>query len=304
MASGCTKKVDTILVMFNRIKKAKSLAGAYIPHLCPQRKYKTDTKAKVVLPRPLRIERIYEEKVFKNQTEKPLAKEVELVDYKPMENEYKRLLGDTFEDNALQHPDFFQVKEMVDMQTLYRNRVHYGHHFGCRHPYMVSFLYGLRHNTDIFDLDRTLPRLHLALNFIAHVVYRGGIVLFVSRNAQHMPLVEKTARNAGEYSHCRFWKSGLLTNIDRLFSNLTRHPDVVIFLHTQNSIGSDHIAVTECAKMLIPTVGVVDSNCNPTFITYPIPGNDDSPDAVKLYCKLFEQTILRAKEHRKRDVQK
>lgn len=217
----------------------------------------------------------------------------------------KYLLGqhnDTPEDKALKHPDFFKVREMVDIHALYKNRVYFGHHQGCRHPFMVPFLYGVRQDTDIIDIDKTLPRLHLALNFIAHTVYRGGIVLFVSRNAQHMPLVEKTAQNCGEYSHCRFWKGGLLTNIERLFSNLTRYPDVVIFVHTQNSIGNEHTAVTECGKMLIPTVGIVDSNCNPTFITYPIPGNDDSPDAVKLYCKLFEQTILRAKEYRKRDM--
>ena len=215
-------------------------------------------------------------------------------------SEYRR---DIPEDKALETPDFFKVKERVDLYTLFKNRVHYGHHPGCRHPFISRYLYGVRHDTDIFDLEKTLPRLRHALNFVAHVVYRGGMVLFVSRNAQHMPLVEQTAQRCGEYSHCRFWRGGLFTNMDFHFREMTRLPDVVIFIHAQNNFGKEHVAITECADMMIPSVGIVDSNCNPTFITYPIPGNDDSPDAVNLYCKLFEDIILLAKENRKRDIE-
>jgi small subunit ribosomal protein S2 len=60
-----------------------------------------------------------------------------------------------------------------------------------------------------------------------------------------------------------------------------------------------HLGVTDGAKMLIPTVGVVDSNCNPNLITYPIPGNDDSLPALQLYCSLFKEAILRGKNKRK-----
>lgn len=291
--------------MFSKLKSLNAVAGTCIPPLSQQKTYKTDTKAKVVNPRPLTVTRIYEKKVILKNAEAAaaLAREEELSDKKEKINVYKGFHRDIAEDNALKNPDFFKVKEMVDLHTLFKNRVHFGHHHGCRHPFVVPFLYGVRQNTDIFDLDKTLPRLHNALNFIAHIVYRGGVVLFVSRNAQTMPLVEHTAQKCGEYSHCRFWKGGLLTNIDYLYKNLTRHPDVVVFIHTQNNFSHEHAAITECAKMLIPTVGIVDSNCNPTLITYPIPGNDDSLDAVKLYCKLFEETILRAKEYRKRDIE-
>jgi len=57
--------------------------------------------------------------------------------------------------------------------------------------------------------------------------------------------------------------------------------------------------VKDAAKMLIPTVGIVDSNCNPNLITYPVPGNDDTLCAVELYCKLFKEAILRGKNKRK-----
>lgn len=60
-----------------------------------------------------------------------------------------------------------------------------------------------------------------------------------------------------------------------------------------------HLGVTDAAKMLIPTVGVVDTNCDPSLISYPIPGNDDTPSAVHLYCKLFKEAILRGKNKRK-----
>jgi len=63
-----------------------------------------------------------------------------------------------------------------------------------------------------------------------------------------------------------------------------------------------HTAVRDSAKMNIPTIGILDSNCNPNIITYPVPGNDDSPVAIKLYCKLFKQAILKGKERRKEDL--
>jgi len=62
---------------------------------------------------------------------------------------------------------------------------------------------------------------------------------------------------------------------------------------------STHGIVNDAAKMLIPTVGIVDSNCGPNLITYPVPGNDDSLCAVELYCRLFKEAILRGKSKRK-----
>ena len=70
-------------------------------------------------------------------------------------------------------------------------------------------------------------------------------------------------------------------------------------LCTLDPLLSSHDAVKDAAKMLIPTVAVVDSNCNPNLITFPIPGNDDTPSAVELYCKLFKEAIVRGKQKRK-----
>lgn len=62
---------------------------------------------------------------------------------------------------------------------------------------------------------------------------------------------------------------------------------------------SQHTAVRDSAKMNIPTIGIVDSNCSTDLITYLVPGNDDSSTAIELYCKLFKEAILRGKEKRK-----
>lgn len=165
--------------------------------------------------------------------------------------------------------------------------------------FMEPYIFGNRLGQDIIDLDQTALNLQLALNFTAHVAYRKGIILFVSRNRQFSHLIETTAQACGEYAHTRYFKGGLLTNAHLLFGPTVRLPDLIIFLHTLNNVFEPHVAVRDSAKMNIPTVGIVDTNCNPCLITYPIPGNDDSPQAIQLFCKLFRTTINRAKEKRR-----
>lgn len=165
--------------------------------------------------------------------------------------------------------------------------------------FMEPYIFGSRLDQDIIDLDQTVEHLQLALNFIGHVAYRGGIILFVGRNRQFCHLIEKTAQACGEYAHTRYFKGGLLTNAPLLLGPGVRLPDLLIFLHTLNNVFESHVAVRDAAKMSIPTVGIVDTNCNPSLLTYPVPGNDDSPSAVHLYCRLFSTVINRAKEKRK-----
>uniref|UniRef100_A0A8C9FZI7 Small ribosomal subunit protein uS2m n=1 Tax=Pavo cristatus TaxID=9049 RepID=A0A8C9FZI7_PAVCR len=199
----------------------------------------------------------------------------------------------------LRHPDFFNVKELFSLKDLFDARVHLGHKKGCRHQFMEPYIFGCRLDQDIIDLDQTMQHLQLALNFTAHIAYRKGIILFVSRNRQFCHLVETTARECGEYAHTRYWQGGLLTNAHIQFGPGIRLPDLLIFLSSLNNVFEPHVAIRDAAKMNIPTVGVVDTNCNPCLITYPIPGNDDSPTAMELYCKLFKMTIIRAKNKRK-----
>uniref|UniRef100_A0AAA9SGH9 Small ribosomal subunit protein uS2m n=1 Tax=Bos taurus TaxID=9913 RepID=A0AAA9SGH9_BOVIN len=189
--------------------------------------------------------------------------------------------------------------ELFSVRSLFNARVHLGHKAGCRHRFMEPYIFGSRLGQDIIDLEQTATHLQLALNFTAHVAFRGGIILFVSRARQFSHLIESTARSCGEYAHTRYFKGGLLTNAPLLLGARVRLPDLIIFLHTLNNVFEPHVAVRDAAKMSIPTVGVVDTNCNPCLITYPVPGNDDSPPAVQLFCQLFQTAVTRAKEKRR-----
>ncbi|TTF41808.1 28S ribosomal protein S2, mitochondrial [Bagarius yarrelli] len=149
---------------------------------------------------------------------------------------------------------------------------------------------------DIIDLDQTVSHLQQALNFTAHVAYRDGIVLFISRRRQFAHLIESMAQQCGEYAHVRYWQGGALTNAK---NTTVRLPDLIVFLSTQNGVFQTHTGVRDAAKVNIPTVGIVDSDCDPSLITYPVPGNDDTPAAVELYCRLFRVAVNRGKDKRK-----
>ncbi|XP_023840120.1 28S ribosomal protein S2, mitochondrial-like [Salvelinus namaycush] len=206
---------------------------------------------------------------------------------------------DKIQNLPLEMPDFFRLSELFSLKDLFDARVHLGHKKGCRHRLMEPYLFGSRLDQDIIDLDQTMEHLQSALNFTAHIAYRGGIILFVSRRRQFGHLVESTAGDCGEYAHTRYWQGGLLTNAPIQYGPGVRLPDLIVFLSTLNNVFQQHVGVRDAAKMNIPTVGVVDSNCNPSLVTYPVPGNDDTPAAMELYCRLFKMTINRAKDKRR-----
>lgn len=200
---------------------------------------------------------------------------------------------------ALRHPDFFSVHNIFTVQDLFNARCHYGHKVGSLDDRMAAYLYGARMGHCVFDLDKTAVHLRHALNFAAHVAFRDGVILFLHRGAQNAHLVEKTAMECGEFSHTRYWRGGIMTNANVQFKAVTRLPDLCIFLNTLNNVMIQHIGIRDAAKMNIPTIGVVDSNCNPNMITYPVPGNDDTPAALELYCRVFKEAIQRGKDKRR-----
>ncbi|CAB3993801.1 28S ribosomal S2, mitochondrial [Paramuricea clavata] len=211
-----------------------------------------------------------------------------------------RLLKDNqnegHQNDPLQEPDFFQVSKLFSVRDLLNANIHLGHHEGCWNPFMKPYLYGSRERFHIIDLDKTATHLKLALNIMSHVAYRRGVILFVSTHPQFEELVQQTARDAGEYFVTRQWNIGTFTNSNILLDT-TRLPDLVV-LTNLTMFGRGAPPVKEAAQCNIPSVGVVDSDCDPRLITYPIPGNDDTPSAMELYCRLFKEAILNAKEYR------
>lgn len=196
-------------------------------------------------------------------------------------------------EDPLRHPDFFGVNAATSVRQLFEARVHLGHKTGVWDPRTKPYLFGSRAGIHIIDLDKTLVHLRRALSVAGHVAYRNGIILFVNERSQFERLTQKAARDCGEYFVTQRWTGGTLTNSQMLLGTL-RLPDLIIFF----SVPPSKTAIKEAAMSNIPSIGVIDSDCNPNLITYPIPGNDDSPTAVSLYSSLFSEVITQAKARR------
>jgi len=159
-------------------------------------------------------------------------------------------------------------------------------------------LYGERLGVCIFDLDITKKYLIKALNFLEHMSYSGGMFLFVTTHMSTMLLVEEMAERVGHFSHTRKWEKGILSNSTHLFEAPIRIPDAIIFLNVMTSTLIPHPGIFEAARMTIPTIAVVDSNTDIEYVTYPIPGNDDSVSSVQYYIDVFEKAIETGRKRR------
>lgn len=206
------------------------------------------------------------------------------------------------EFEMLSHIDYFNVHNLFTVADMFNARVHFGHKEGTLDDRMKPYIYGKRMGHIIFDLDKTAKYLRNALNFTAHIAYRDGVILFVSRSSEHAYHIESTAEECKEFAHTRYWRRGIFTNSVMQFQDVTRLPDLCIFLNTMNDVLEPHIGLMDAAKMLVPVIGVCDSNCNPNLITYPVPGNDDSTASMEFYCKVFKEAILRGKQMRKEHI--
>lgn len=196
-------------------------------------------------------------------------------------------------DLHLSSQDPFETTSMASLKEMLDARVHLGHKKGMWNPLMKPYLFGTKDDVHVFDLEKTQSHLRLALNVAGHIAYKNGIILFVNERSQFDRLVQQTARDCGEYFVTPKWRPGTLTNSQMLLGTL-RHPDLIIFLST----GPSKTAIKEASMSNIPTVAITDSDADPRLIVYPVPGNDDTPSAITLYCQLFSEVIQRAKKLR------
>lgn len=216
------------------------------------------------------------------------------------------------------------------MRQLLEAGVHFGHQTHRWNPKMDPYLFGVRNGVHIIDLQQTVPMLYRALEFVQKTVSGGGRVLFVGTKRQAQEPVADAAKRCGQYFVNHRWLGGMLTNwhtisnsigrlrtLDEQLSsgpggltkkellNLTRErdrlertlggiremgglPDIVFIVDTNK----EEIAKHEAVKLGIPVLAVIDSNCDPTGITYPVPGNDDATRAILLYCELVSQAVI------------
>jgi small subunit ribosomal protein S2 len=207
------------------------------------------------------------------------------------------------------------------MKELLEAGVHFGHQTRRWNPKMGPYIFGARNGIHIIDLQKTVQFFKTAYNFVMEKVADGGAVLFVGTKKQAMDAIAEEASRCGMFYVNHRWLGGMLTNfstisrsIDRLktfeamkedgslrrfpkkevlvmekkaakleralggIKNMGRLPDVIYVVDPRK----EDIAVKEARKMSIPLVAIVDSNCDPTVIDYPIPGNDDAIRAIRL----------------------
>jgi small subunit ribosomal protein S2 len=226
------------------------------------------------------------------------------------------------------------------MRELLEAGVHFGHHTRRWNPKMKNFIYGDRNGVHIIDLSQTVPMLHDALQAVRDTVRGGGRVLFVGTKRAAQERIAEAAKACGQYYVNHRWLGGMLTNwatisnsirrlkeLDEILSrpeqlftkretlsisrerdNLDRAlggikdmgglPDILVIIDTNK----ESIAIAEATKLGIPVVAVVDTNCDPAQIQYPVPGNDDAMRAIDLYCRLFSDAALDGIEAWKADA--
>jgi small subunit ribosomal protein S2 len=218
----------------------------------------------------------------------------------------------------------------ISMRQLLESGAHFGHQTHRWNPKMEKFIFGSRSNIHIIDLSQSIPLLHQALVKAREIAAGGGRILFVGTKRQASEPIATAAKRCAQYYVNHRWLGGTLTNwrtvsasIARLrelegllegegqgrskkeLLQLTRErdklelslggikdmggiPDLMFVIDTNK----EAIAILEARKLGIPVIAILDTNCNPDGITYPIPGNDDAARAIQTYCDLMADSIL------------
>lgn len=216
------------------------------------------------------------------------------------------------------------------MQELIEAGVHFGHKTRRWNPRMAPFIFGVRNDIHIIDLGKTVPMLHIALEAVRSTMAKNGRLLFVGTKRQAQDPLAEAAVSSGQYYINHRWLGGLLTNwstiqnsiktLRKLDEQLTESesgftkkellqmnrdrqklesslggikdmgglPDIIFIIDTNK----EDLAIAEAHKLGIPVVAIVDTNASYENITYPIPGNDDSTRAIRLYCQLVADAAL------------
>ena len=220
---------------------------------------------------------------------------------------------------------------VVTMKQLLEAGVHFGHQTRRWNPKMKPYIFTERNGIYIVDLQKTVRMLEQAYDFVRNLAFQGGKVLFVGTKKQAQETIAEEARRCGMYYVNQRWLGGMLTNfstirgrIERLLeleqmaesgyferlpkkevARLTKEleklqkylggvrgmkerPDAIYVVDPRK----EHIAVKEARRVGIPIIGIVDTNCDPEEIDYPIPGNDDAIRAVKLITGKIADAIL------------
>mgnify|MGYP001050439767 CR=1 FL=1 len=224
--------------------------------------------------------------------------------------------------------------ESISVKELLEAGAHFGHHAGYWHPKMRDFIFTQRNGIHIIDLEKTVLMLEKACAFVRDLAASEQAILFVGTKKQAQQVVEEEAKRCGMCYVNQRWLGGMLTNfaviqkrIDYLvrledrsekgeFDSLPKKERMKLekeILRLGRQIGGfkevtslpgalfitdpikDKIAFAEAKKLDIPVVAVVDTNCNPEDVDYPIPANDDAIKAIRLVCSKIADAVIEGK---------
>lgn len=224
----------------------------------------------------------------------------------------------------------------ITMREMLEAGVHFGHQKRFWNPKMAPYIFGVRHQIHIINLEHTLPLYKDATNFLGSIAAKKGKILFVGtkRGAQEIIREEAERCNMPYVDHR--WLGGMLTNYktirqsirrlkdletmrdDGSFDRLTKKEGLMLSRELEKlnknlcgikdmgglpdalfviDIGHEKTAIAEAKRLRIPVVGIVDSNYDPALVDYMIPGNDDSQRAIRLYCQGIADAVLDARQY-------
>jgi small subunit ribosomal protein S2 len=223
----------------------------------------------------------------------------------------------------------------LTIKQLLEAGVHLGHKTFRWNPRMEKFIFGAKSSIHIIDLVQTLEMTNAALQEVHKCVSSGGKLLLVSTKKQAAESIANLAKETSQFYVNHRWLGGMLTNWKTISNSIKRYKKLTIDLKKEDtgftkkenlkmgmqrdklerSLGGiaemkkvpdmifivdtnvENLAVKEALKLNIPIVAIVDTNSDPTGITFPIPGNDDARRAINLYCDLIKQTIIDAQKN-------
>ncbi|MCT1683560.1 30S ribosomal protein S2 [Corynebacterium appendicis] len=227
---------------------------------------------------------------------------------------------------------------VVTMRELLDAGVHFGHQTRRWNPKMRRFIFTDRNGIYIIDLQQTLTYIDEAYEFVKETVAHGGTILFVGTKKQAQEPVQEEADRVGMPYVNHRWLGGMLTNFQTVSKRLARMKELqamdaaedgyagrgkkeVLMLTRERTklervlggisdmtktpsalwivdTNKEHIAVSEAQKLRIPVVAILDTNCDPDLVDYPIPGNDDAIRSVKLLTHIVGEAVVAGKQQR------
>jgi small subunit ribosomal protein S2 len=219
------------------------------------------------------------------------------------------------------------------MKNLLESGVHFGHQTKRWDPRMKKYIFAERNGIHIIDLQKTITAIKESYEVVRKTVLEGKSVLFIGTKKQAQMAIQREAERCGMFYVNNRWLGGMLTNfatikksllrlkklekmeVDGSFEGMTKKeiaglmkektkleknlggikdmkelPGILFIIDTRK----EAIAVAESVRMGIPIVAVVDTNCNPQGITYPIPGNDDAIRAITLFTQIISNAVVEA----------